>query len=307
MKKTVTLILSLLLGHFIATAQPYQSMFASGDSTTEWVFVWNNLAVTANDTAYVEKDTVVNGVPYKKVITVLWGNDEGGLLREDVNTGEVWYRDIRIHFGGSPSDTVERLAFHFGLNVGDTFDISNSMLLPGTYPDSFNIVDSIKYINGLKHIYFKGIYQPHQGGYNEPFTLIEGVGSNIGILWKYYRSAKVMGQYLLCSYKTGHKTAYHNKFYNGACQTATGHVVKSEKYNSIVLYPIPAFDIINIQNNTTEKINKIQIKSQTGQLVKEVTSLEITSVEIEEIPAGYYYLKLYTGNGYVTVKPMVVR
>lgn len=287
-------------------AQPYQSMFANGDSTTEWVFKWGNLFGTINDTAYADDDVIVNGITYKK-ITLKNSNEAIGLMREDVNTGQVWYRDIRIFFGGSPSDTIERLAFHFGLNVGDTFDISNYDLQPGQYPDTFNIVDSIRYINGLKHIYFKGVYQPHQGGYNEPFTIIEGVGSNVGVLWKFYQGTMMMGQYLLCSYKAGQKTAYHNKYYNGACKTQTGSVSETEKNSLISLYPLPASKIVNINNRTAEKINKIQIISQTGQLVKEATSLEITSVEIEDIPAGYYYLKLHTGNGYMTVKPMVVR
>lgn len=291
-------------------AQPYQSMFGSADSTTEWVFKWGNMFGAANDTAYIEKDTIVNGISYKKIATTnnkYWGTYYGGLLREDVNTGKVWYRDIKIT-SGFPEDTVERLAFDFGLDVGDTFDVSNYDLQPGQYPDSFNVVDSVRYINGLKYIYFKGRYYSHQGGYDEPYTLIEGVGCNVGILWKHYAGTVMVGQYLLCSYKNGYQTSYRNKFYNGACNVPTGNVKEiADNQNRITLYPMPASGIVHIKNNTLEKINSAQIVSQTGQLVKEVASLEITSVEIEEIPAGYYYLKLHTGNGYIIVKPMVIR
>lgn len=309
MRKLIILLSFIVLWETTpTTAQPYQSIFGNGDqASTAWVFKYGVTPGPVVDSAYIEKDTIVNGVTYKKVITDNPNNGyKGGLLREDVNTGKVWYR--AIHFTMSQSDTIEQIAFRFDLNVGDTFDISNSYLQFG-YPDSLNIVDSIRYINGLKYIYFKGIYQPIQGGYNEPFTIIEGIGSNMGVLWKHlYGGSFMADQYLLCSYKNGVKTSFQNRFYNGACTVQTGDIngLNSES-RVITLYPVPAFDEININNKTTEKINKVQIISQTGQLVKEVTSLEITSVEIEEIPAGYYYLKLYTGNGYVTVKPMVVR
>ncbi len=115
-------------------------------------------------------------------------------------------------------------------------------------------------------------------------------------------------QYLLCSYKSGNKTGFTNKYYNGACTINTGSVNGTNKIRSsyITLYPSPAKGQIHIKNLSETKINRVQLISQTGQLVKEITSLEITSVEIEEIPAGYYYLKLYTSNGYITVKPMVI-
>src|SRR5690606_34309961 len=105
-----------------------------------------------------------------------------------------------------------RLAFRFDLNVGDTFDISNHSL-PLSYPDSLNIVDSIQTINGLKYIYFKAHYK------GEPVTIIEGIGSNISILWKHNSSGIIMTeQYLLCTYKNGHKTPYINKKYTGKCE-----------------------------------------------------------------------------------------
>src|SRR5690606_4658322 len=116
---------------------------------------WSNIWGNTNDTAYIEKDTVVNGIAYKKVITKsgtsVYG---GGLLREDVNSGYVWYRDLQPT--ADPLDTTERIAFRFDLNVGDTFDISNRERQPGSYPLTDNIVDSVKIVNGLKHIYFRG-------------------------------------------------------------------------------------------------------------------------------------------------------
>lgn len=314
MKTQFTLLVILLSLAQVAKAQPYQSMFANGDGETRWLIIWNNLWGWSTDTVVAEKDTMVNGFSYKKIaIEKLPNIIDRGLMREDMNTGKVWYWDI--------ADSVERLAFDFSLDVGDTFDIShfvescNFNYRWHNYPDSFNVVDSVRYINDLKYIYFKGHYEfymlTNNGQYvlndYEPFTFIEGVGSNAGILWRQPVPNLMAGQYLLCSYKSGQKTSFVNRFYNGQCFIPTDIETLQIEGSTITIYPNPSSGQVNIRNSTNDKINKIQIISQTGQLVKEVTFLEITSVEIEEIPAGYYYLKLYTGNGYVTVKPMVVR
>jgi hypothetical protein len=192
------------------------------------------------------------------------------------------------------------------LNVGDTFDISNIRLFPGTFPDSFNIVDSIKYINNLKHIYFKGIYKQ----YDEPYTLIEGVGSNMSIFWKYVIQPAIPfsgGYYLLCSYKSGIKTGYENRAFNGICWLYTHAKKLQNSAANITIFPQPANDFVGINNNTYHKINRIKVISQTGKIVKEITAPEITRLEIGELPTGYYFLTMYTGDGYIINKPMIVQ
>lgn len=300
MRKLLILLSFLMLwGMFPTTAQPYKSIF--GDPTTKWVFVWNNLPGWFHDTAYIEKDTVVNGINYKKISTYQKQFDGagGGLVREDTNIGKVWYRSVNMRY---PDDTVERLAFRFDLNVGDTFDISNSMLTGGSYPDSFNIVDSVRIINGLKHIYFKGQYS----FYNEPFTIIEGVGSNMGILWKHLLPTVMQRQYLLCSYKGGSKTSYENKAFNGICWQYS-HVGDIEEDNEgIVIYPMPAREVIHILNTSLNKITKVQIINQVGAILLQANQSEITDINIKGISPGYYYIKMFSANGYVSTKPMII-
>lgn len=206
----------LLLMHFRADSQPYQSLFSHGDFATTWTHSWINLNFGSIATSRYEKDTVVHGVAYKKV--VLWppsmsGQFPGGLFREDTMTGRVWYRDIKMTTPYSPLDTVERLAFRFDLQVGDTFDLSHTT---GWFPDSLQIVDNVQFIDGLKYIYFSAQV------FGEPLTFIEGVGGNLGIFWKYANMGEAQifdlcSTYLLCSYKNGEKTHYHNKKYDGDC------------------------------------------------------------------------------------------
>lgn len=286
-------------------AQPYQSIFGSNDSTTEWVYVWHETFGWNNDTVFVQGDTTINGVTYKKIAqTYYLGDEVWFLLREDVNSGTVWCRSV--YSFGQPDDTVDRIMMRMDLNVGDTFDISNIRLLKGSYPDSFNVVDSIRYINGLKHIYFKGVY----ANYNEPYTLVEGVGPNMGIYWKFAIMPAHSGQgsyYLLCSYKNGQKTGYQNKAFGGTCWQFSN--IKEQLGildNSITFYPQPANVRVNINNKTNKKITKVIIVSQTGTVMNEVTASSITTLETGTLPAGNYFLQLYSADGYLTTKSIVI-
>lgn len=294
MKLTYYLLCMSLCVAFSQTgsAQPYESIF--GDNSTEWVFRWSNLPGTYTDTAFIEKDTTVNGVAYKKVIT-RYGNFKGGLLREDTDSGIVWYRDIEHTI--FPDDTVETIAFRYDLNVGDTFDISNVMLQKGSYHDSLNIVDSVKTIGGLKYIYFKGQYQSGQN-FKEPFTIIEGIGSNIGIFWKYYAGVQMNAQYLLCSYKDGIKTSYINRYYNGKCQVF-GNVNSINKDSDITIYPQPATNVLYIKNDSKEQIINAQLLNQVGQVLINYTSNTLTSISLSSVPSGMYILKLHSKSGYI--------
>ncbi len=304
--KRIFTILIILYGVQALQAQPYQSIFANGDGETKWIFAWHNLSISVNDTAFVEKDTTVHGIEYKKIVTIgqEYGGTGGWLMREDLDSGKVWFRSVKLR-DPQLDDTTEQLAFRYDLNVGDTFDISNSELSKGSYPDSFNVVDSVRYVGGLKYIYFKGQYAPNK--YNEPFTIIEGIGSNMGILWKHMSPTIMRFQYLLCSYKNGQRTSYVNKYYNGACWMFSDIEPTDKQLPVIILYPQPANKIVRIDNKTGNKITRIQLISPTGELVKDVTALDITSLEIEELPAGYYYLKLYADDGYLTTKSMVTK
>lgn len=304
MKNLLVVAILLCMGGNLF-AQPYKSIFATGDGEAKWVFIWHNISISLNDTAYVEKDTIVNGIEYKKIATIgqEYSGTKGWLMRENTDSGHVWFRSIKLR-DPQLDDTTEQLAFRYDLNVGDTFDISSSQLPKGSYPDSFNVVDSIRYIGGLKYIYFKGKYSYYS---DEPFTIIESIGSNMGLLWKHMSPTAMRYQYLLCSYKNGNKTSYINKYHNGACWIYSGIKKGIERSSDISIYPQPAGKKIWIVSKTNDNVKQLQIVSQTGKLVKEITGPNITVLEIEELHAGYYFLKMYTADGYEINRPMIVQ
>ncbi|MBK0403496.1 hypothetical protein I5M27_10905 [Adhaeribacter sp. BT258] len=65
--KRFLLLLVLVWLHSAVQAQHYQSIF--GKQTTSWEIEWNNLSGTAKSTINVQRDTLVNGLLYKKIIS----------------------------------------------------------------------------------------------------------------------------------------------------------------------------------------------------------------------------------------------
>lgn len=296
---TCSILFVVLLISQSGTASPYASIF--GQNSTAWVFRWANLFGAVIDSAYIEKDTIVSGISYKKVI-IKPNNPifKGGLLREDVSTGEVWYRDIDYSHSLNPNDTIERVMYDFSLLQGDTFNITNETFHSG-HADSFAIVDSVRIIDGLKYIYFNSKFNT-----GEPYTVIEGIGCNVGILSRHFPSA-ISANYLLCSYKDNAKTSFKNVLYKGDCHPPLSIQETPVRKNDIGVFPNPVSNYLHLENNSTKQISKIRITSLQGIAVKEVAQPGLSGIPVGEIPAGYYFLNIYWGEGEVLIRPLSIQ
>lgn len=301
----------MLFAPFQVHAQPYQSMFSHEDYPTQWSFAWYNISIRSVDTAYVEKDTVVDGLTYKKVVSPVSTQDgfAGGLFREDTLNGKVWYRGI--------PDTAEWLAFRFDLQEGDTFDISNTAYPRGSYPDSLNIVDSVRVLHGLRHIYFKAKVANLP---TEPYTLIEGIGSNMGIFCKHGSDPRIGGvggyvtlstTYLLCTYKNGQKTPFHNRRYDGNCQPFGKSINEADEEASsllgLTLYPQPARGKVWIKNKLGQPVQSIQVYSSHGKLFQSFAGNDLEEFFTDGWPSGLYYIRFFSERGFLGVKPLIVQ
>ncbi|MFC5270866.1 T9SS type A sorting domain-containing protein [Adhaeribacter terreus] len=284
--KRLFIIVLLVFLHFTVQAQHYQSIF--GKQTTSWEIASNNLWGWTQSTIMVQKDTIVNGLLYKKVLSNNW-TYKGGLLREDTITGKVWFKSI---FPRNPMfpDTTEFLAFDYSLAVGDAFDISGAGYgLNVSFQDSFNVVKRVYYQNDQKHIEFKGPLI-------EPFTMIEGIGGTYGVIWKQYNGA-LTNQYLLCSYKDGVKTSYDNKAFQGNC-SVTG-ISEDVPDGRISIYPNPAQNQLCFKLASKTKVQTCQIMNALGKVVAEPEIQINNSIDIGALSAGLYVLQLQVNNGKV--------
>lgn len=300
--KLVSFLL-LSLGVYPSPAQPYESLFSHGSSPTSWTHVAYNLGTADIVHSLFQKDTLVHGKVYKKVILQNPPSDfPGGLFREDTVTGLVWYRDIVPYH--DPRDTLERLAFRFDLQVGDTVDLG----IAGVYPPPIGVVDSVRTIMGRKHIYFNQLTG------NEPITFIEGIGSNQGIFWKansysIQSHIQLLFPYLLCSYKNGGKTFYYNIRYEGDCQPDLKVERPGDPYSApalVNLYPQPASSRVNI-DHSGKPITLVQLFTAQGKLVRQIKGEDIRQWDVRDLPSGLYYLQLFSTEGYLTGQRMIVR
>jgi hypothetical protein len=299
--KKILLFLLLVTAHFAVQAQHYQSIF--GRQSTSWEIEWHNLPGYFQANFYVEKDTVVNGLSYKKIKTNNWANKI--LLREDTITGKVWHKNLFFYSSAFPDldDTIEILAFDFSLMKGDTMDLR--YITGGThqYPYPLNQVDSVYYVNGLKHIQFRAI--PSHAP-NERITFIEGVGGNLGVIWKIYRTY-MQRQYLLCSYKDGVKTSYVNKKYNGNCNphNLNGSGENVDLLDQISIYPNPAQEKLFIKTAAGTNVKACQILNVFGKVIAAPEIQTDNAIDIAALSAGIYVLQLHFSNGKVNRQKFV--
>ncbi|MEP6794862.1 MAG: T9SS type A sorting domain-containing protein [Saprospiraceae bacterium] len=265
----------------------YKSLF--GVNSTEWVFEWHNLDFGGVDTVYVENDTIINSLQWKKIMVKNNHSAyEGGLLREDTTSGKVWYKGLE--YFGSPEDTSELLSFDFSLEVNDSFDISN--MYEGSAPLYSKVVATYD-VNGLKYIEFENdLYSGFP--FIEPYVLIEGIGGIMGVLWKQYFGG-LQAQYLLCSYKDGIETSYVNKRHNGSCNLISSIGYGQKYHNRIKVYPNPSQNYLSIDNEEGILFDRFQFVNNLGEITR--FSEIATRIDITQFPTGIYTLQLISSSG----------
>jgi hypothetical protein len=268
-----------------------------GTTSTSWKFTWSNLFGTTYDSVYVEKDTTLYGIAYKKLVKRSSNHYPGGLIREDLNNGLVYYRALNTDGDNNPNDTIETIIFRYDLNIGDTFNINNVSFngIGGRYVDT---VDNVQVIDGRKYIYFKSkLYD------KEPYTIIEGIGSNLGVILRKVNTV-MQAQYLLCSYKDGVQTSFNNKRYNGNCSPPLS-IRNTEITSKISIYPNPSIDKITISNHSGKKMSSGILYATDGHIVATLKS-DFESIDVSALPSGLYFMRLAFENDETIIKPFSV-
>ncbi len=285
-------IIILSVADWMPLHAQYKSIF--GEHTTEWVFEWHNLDFGGQDTVYVQKDTIVNDVFWRKIL--VRNNSfiyKGGLLREDTILGKVWYKGL--YFLNDELDTTEFLLFDFALEESNIFDVSNMWTGYQGTTTVENTVDTVYYIDGLKHIQFAGNYDSEHP--SEPYLFIEGIGGNLGVLWKQY-SGGLQAQYLLCSYKDGIKTSYSNIRHMGECEILImSKYIEFNTPNELTIYPNPCNDFATIQLKSALPLYDINISifDLTGKIIYKTHSGPY--LDLSSISPGLYCILIETSNG----------
>lgn len=303
MRKTLALIFLIIIINNNLNAQPFQSVF--GDSITFHTSTFSGLTI-GSIFYYIQGDTVLNGVAYKRVnysFNKPYFGSILGAIREDTITGKVWYRSIASpsnqHYT-YPGDTIEKLVMDMSLNKGDSFIVGDNFFTKDTI-----IVDTVYWANGRKHIEFNDSirYNYQSGGYR--FSFIEGLGTSFGLCYKdsnnlHPMSASKFDGRLICFYKDSIHiyTMPVAQDYGGSCIPPA--VINDDEQNNIVdLYPNPTTGIFTL--SLPDRTTKVAIFNITGLTITEITEPkhQYLTIDLSGKPKGVYIVCITNTKGIV--------
>lgn len=288
-----TIFALLLMTRSVAMyAQEYVPIIQEGN-------VWNTLDVTVgmynntyyNNVNWFSGDTIIDDVRYAKLMGTTDGDAPHlfSLLMED--DGKVWER---------LNNQMEILLYDFTANVGDTIWCG-----PWAGEYHYNIVDSIsiEHIGGINRKKFWFGLEYGWFGTAAAEIWIEGIGSDLGLL--YSGSASICGAYYrtLCFHHNS-EFVWQNPNYDDCTFDAVG---ENSFANEIFVCPNPAKDVVNINFADDTECQSVAIYSIDGRLVETChgASLQQTTVNVENLNAGVYILKIRMADGSVFAERIV--
>lgn len=315
-KTLLFLVLLVAAGGFGQQAKAqYQSFF--GENTTKYSIA---AILTTHSTDYdpywlgggteyiviSRNDTIsINGITYYQGPGTIFNNGRA-YIREDTTLGRI-YRYERGQ---------EWLICDMSLSVGDTFWMPALYVVydPNCAPLPI-VVDSVFYINGLKHILFKRIcyfvllvgHEPSPLPYlwGETFhqkniMFIEGIGPNFGpIGWDDHgcigscldngEAGDWPSPFLLCVHKDG-ELVFMSDERAGCWQHGPGGITEEENPLHFVLYPNPARNTINIRfEDSFPQQGTLYITDMAGRVVcSRLADTQHLKISIKDLESGLY-------------------
>lgn len=269
---SATLIMVLLLVAFSAWAQPYQPVIAS--DSTSWVVAHGELFGIVTEDLYTNKHPdsayaalFLSGL-YPEAIYA-------GKVREDANTGKIWYTDIY--------NNAEKLIMDMGLGLGDSFEFQTG---------TFGEVDSVFYADGRKIIRFDLETQ-----WDEPVMFIEGVGPNIGM---FYPSADYDWYYAACKYNEGALVYVNNNANFDGCDPSSIGLSKIPEMVGVRIFPNPASSYLHVGlPHDVQGTTVVQIADITGRIfVRDILDEKNNQLDVSCLRPGTYLVMLTNGYQY---------
>jgi hypothetical protein len=264
-------------------AQGYRSLFS--DSTTSWLINSNGYChTTCTRTFSVVKDTIINALTYKLMFPRI-------ALREDTIQGKTWAFNFQ--------KSKEYLVMDLNLNLNDTFKLYSYNDFATNYK-----VDSIYFLNGIKHLRLNKVIKPCHTITGEKMFFKEGVGPSAGFDYQ----VNWLASYMLCQYKKGQKTS-GNTIFNNICYLcdvmSTGEI--DGNTNKLQVFPNPANDQLNVRTFLEGTIDAgASVYNSFGQQVFTVTiNSPVSRFEISDLNPGVYYLEV-KGKGSVARKRFII-
>ncbi|MEM9548775.1 MAG: T9SS type A sorting domain-containing protein [Bacteroidota bacterium] len=248
------------------TYSQYNSVF--GGISTEWNYMTMYCDAIFTDTYAFEKDTLVDGVMYKKVKDL-------GLFRESDNKDELWYKAV--------NSGEEILLMNLNLEVGDIFEINSA-----TYE-----VESILVMNDRKVVQFN--YTPLNCGVYEKLRFVEGLGPNLGFQFMLDDDVENL-RLIRCHSKDEETDLYFEDWFGEDCLLEELSVSEISEFN-FRAFPVPFREKLNLEFEKSGN-RAISIFDLFGGMVYYNTSYSKSlNLDTGHLKSGLYFLKIEDDSG----------
>ncbi len=263
-----------------------------------WIIAQIEMGHYVENSSYLTiGDTTINSTTYKTIYET-----KDSIF--DNLTSEYYcaFREFEQKWYFVPKgQTAEFLMYDFSLNINDTVVINNPW-----FGEEIELIAFDIEIISLNEVNYKklsiGYYDSPSG---EPYILeewIEGIGSTNGL---FYSGLTIMdlGFQLLC-YHENEELIYINSPDNTCGYIKITGLNQINVSKEIVLYPNPAKEIINIENNGgIESINIISITGKILDIININTTDNLLTLNINLYP-NYFLIKII-GDDFVEIKKVL--
>lgn len=276
MKRNIQTCIIVVFFALGVRAQTYEPVIAS--DSISWDIAWKEMFgnVLGNLYSLENGDSIYHYLyfqgfyPYAEYV---------GKIREDGNTGRIWYIP--------PNHTEEYLIMDLTLSIGDTFELP---VFNTNIP--IEVVD-VYYVDQRKTIEFD-----YQTQWDEPLRFIEGVGRNIAMMefW--------IGEftYVACKYNSG-ELVYVNSNSNFIDCELDPTGIDPIHENPVKVYPNPANEFLHISCAGMDCLDmKISIINNYGLVVYSDQIIVGQTVDITALPKGIYLIQISYNNDFKNIK-----
>jgi len=251
-------------------------------------------------------DTIINK-KYSKIYRT--GFKHNYLWDHGVHSIDTVNDYCKLYIGGIREDSLkhvyyidtvgkESLLFNFDLNLGDTL---KSLFLQYEYnnPLVVSAIDSVQILDKYrKRFVLKGDY------FNDSLNLIEGIGSELGLLGNIYSWNYISGMYDYLSayyYKNiSSYTGYHldmGKALINCNQLSIINLIPLND-NNIKVYPNPIYNQFWVVSSDNSQAKNIYVYDELGHQVLYQSIYSNTSIiDMSLSPDGFYFIKIIDNIG----------
>lgn len=309
MKKAVFILITLVVTSIVGQAQT-NVYHQFPDSNAQWsgkIWYKSSMSTATYDTynLIISGDTTIGSFVYHKLYKsgniytppgppssmYYYNNLYSGAFRQDIPNRKVY-----LHKNG-----VDKLAYDFNLNVGDTLKTCLTTFGGGI---RINAIDSILVDNKYHKAFNTGCMISNSGttGYYE---IIEGIGSMFGAFEQIFCPFE-QGSDLYCV-RIGTKTVWAlSSQYN--CDLGLSIPDNFIKTNKVVISQNPFSNETTLTFKTVlNKVNLI-IYNSAGQVVKQIKNISGQSYILnrENLETGIYFLRVSENNDVVATEKFII-